>query len=110
MGSSLQSGISFLEKQDSIYARNAWLDLYAGWICGWGAAVLAAFTAVSARLYPDSPKIPIWTGLLAAALVSITQTVKPEVWADAYYRGHILIENVVGDAAVPLRSSAGQLW
>ena len=100
IGTSLQSGINFLTQQNAIYARNAWLDRYAGWILGWGAAVLAAFTAVSAKLFPNSTRLPIWTGLLAAALVSVTQTVKPEVWADAYYRGHILIENVLGDAAI----------
>lgn len=93
----LQAGIKFLTEQNRIYTRNAWANRWCGWGCGWGAAALAAFAAVSGKLFPDHATYPVWSGFVAALLVGITQTVKPDVLADAYYRGHLLIEMALGD-------------
>jgi hypothetical protein len=93
----LAAGIAFLRRQDTIYSRNAWVNRWCGWLCGWGAAASAAFAAVSGKLFADHPSYPVWSGFLATLLVGITQTVKPDVLADAYYRGHLLIEMALGD-------------
>jgi hypothetical protein len=39
-------------------------------------------------------------GFIAAILIAINQIVKPDQWADAYYRGHVLLESAIGDHAL----------
>lgn len=97
---SLERGVAFLRQQDSIYARNAWVARWVGWLCGWGGSALAAFAGVSTKLFKDSENLPVWCGLIAALLIAVNQVIKPESWADAYYRGHLLLEGAIGDYAL----------
>lgn len=90
-------GVNFLKEQHRVYFRQAWVYRWISWICGWGASVIAALGGVWAGLYPSDHTLSIWTGLTAAVLTGIVQTVKPELWADAYYRGHLLLEQAIGD-------------
>jgi hypothetical protein len=92
-----QQGVEFLKQQDYIFFRQAWINRWIGWICGWGGTALAAFGGIWVKGHPNDGTFLMWTGLIAAALTGVTQTVKPEVWADAYYRGHLLLEQVIGD-------------
>lgn len=95
----LDRGIDFLKKQDAVFARNAWMHRWLGWICGWGGTVIAALGAASLKLFDGehSHTVPVWCGFAAAALTGVNQTIKPDVWADAYYRGHLLLEEAIGD-------------
>ena len=99
-------GLDYLITQDGYFARNAWILRWIGWITGFGTAVLAAFAGVAPRLYPNELKVSAWTGLIAAALAGINQVVKPEAWADAYYRGHLTLEMAIGD--YKLRRATGE--
>lgn len=94
---SLASGIEFLKKQDAIFFRNAWIHRWTGWICGWGAAFVASVGALDPKLFGDSHNFAVWSGFIAAALIGVDKTVKPDVWADAYYRGHLILEQAIGD-------------
>ena len=83
-------GLQYLITQDGYFNRSAWILRWIGWITGFGTAVLAAFAGVAPRLFPNDSSVSVWTGLIAAALAGITQVVKPEAWADAYYRDTLL--------------------
>jgi len=90
-------GLQYLIKQDGYFNRGAWILRWIGWITGFGTAVLAAFAGVAPKLFPNHSSVSIWIGIIAAALVGITQVVKPEAWADAYYRGHLTLQMALGD-------------
>lgn len=92
-----QTGLDFLKQQDHVYFRQAWIHRWISWICGWGGSALAAFGGIWINLHPTDHTVAVWSGLIAASLTAIVQTVKPDVWADAYYRGHILLEQAIGD-------------
>lgn len=96
----LERGIEFLRQQDYIYARNSWVARWVGWLCGWGASALAAFGGISTKIFPGSDNLTLWCGFVAAILIAINQVIKPEAWADAYYRGHLLLEGAIGDHAL----------
>ena len=90
--------IAFIKEQNDIYGRTAWIDRCCGWLCGWGATTLASLAALSAsgKIFEKHPTYPVWFGFTAAALTAINQTVKFEVLADAYYKGHIVLDTVLG--------------
>lgn len=90
-------GIEFLKAQDHIFFRQSWIHRWISWICGWGGSAVAAFGGLWATIHPEDHTIPLWAGLVAASMIAIIQTVKPELWADAYYKGHIVLEQVIGD-------------
>ena len=92
-----QAGIEFLKQQDHVFFRQAWIHRWTSWICGWGGSALAAFGGIWVNLHPEDHTIPVWSGLIAASLTAVVQAVKPDLWADAYYRGHLLLEQVIGD-------------
>ena len=98
---------ALLRKQDLIYARNAWIARWVGWICGWGGAALAALGGASTKLYPNDDTLPVWCGLTAAAPVAMNQIFKPDTWAEAYYRGHLLLEEAIGDCELGKGSKDG---
>ena len=96
-----KEGIDFIKEQHAVYVRQAWIYRWISWICGWGAAVLAVASGVLAKLSSggDTGSV-VATSLVTAGLAGIVQIVKPEVWADAYYRGHLLLEEAMGDYAL----------
>jgi len=89
-------GVEFLKQQDSIFMRNSWLYRWTGWICGWGAGVVAALGAADPKAL-GLQNAAVWGGFIAAALIAVDKTVKCDVWADAYYRGHLILEQAIGD-------------
>jgi hypothetical protein len=93
----MRAGIEFLKQQEHIYFRQAWIHRWIGWICGWGGSALAAFGGIWLSTHPDDHTVPLWSALIAAALTAVVQVVKPELWANAYYKGHIVLEQVLGD-------------
>ncbi len=93
-----QAGLEYIQKQDHIYFRQAWVHRWISWICGWGAGVLAASGVVTLSWATnDNHAVPFWCGIASAGLTAVTQTVKPDLWANAYYRGHLLLEQAIGD-------------
>jgi hypothetical protein len=94
---STEDAIKFLMEQNKIFSVMAWRSRWAGWVCGWGTALCAAFAGVCNLLFPGHPAIPAWVGLIGAALAGFSTTIHPGSIADAYYRGHILIETALGD-------------
>lgn len=99
-------GLAALIQQDGYFARNAWTLRWIGWITGFGTVVFATFAGVATKLYPNDSTVSAWTAVAAAALAGINQVVKPEVWADAYYRGHLTLEMAIVD--YKLGSASGE--
>ena len=56
---SLERGIDFLKKQDAVFARNAWMHRWLGWVCGWGGTVVAALGSVLLKLLDDSLQLVV---------------------------------------------------
>ena len=96
----LLKGVTFLTAQDEVYRRNASVSRGLGWIFGWGSSAVAAFAAVAGNLIEGEKQAHVWAGFIAAALVAVNQTVKFELWAEAYFRGHILLQTALGDHAL----------
>jgi hypothetical protein len=94
---SLDRGVEFLTKQDAIFMRNAWVYRWTGWICGWGAVVVAVLGASDPHGLGPNHNAAVWGGFMAAALAAVDKTIRCDVWADAYYRGHLVLEEVIGD-------------
>jgi hypothetical protein len=89
--------IGKLHRQEGSFTRSAWIYRWCGWLCVWGAATLASLAALfgSGISTNKHPEYAAWCGFIAAALTGINQTVKFEVWAEAYYKSHIALETVL---------------
>ena len=93
----LSKGVDFIKAQHAVFQRNAWIARWAGWICGWGSASLAIFAGVAGNLIEHEATAHIWAGLLGGILAAVNQTIRFESWADAYYKGHLILETALGD-------------
>lgn len=93
-------GLEFVTAREAEYRRNARVYRGLGWVFGWGSSVVAAFGAVAGNLIDGEKHAHVWAGFIAAALAAVNQTVKFDLWADAYFRGHILLQTALGDLAL----------
>ncbi len=93
-----KSKVDLITLREREFFRLAWVYRWIGWICGWGTTVLASTATLWVKEYPEQHSVAFWCGLLAAMLAAINSTVKPEVWADAYYKGHIILDQATGNA------------